>query len=131
MVVDEADQAADQAGGRRGGKRLGDDGAAGARMHAGIGDELAIRPVDQRLGVRGGLGELVEQRLGKVRVERALAARIVLHRRLRQRAGIDAGLFAQGGDLGGEQALLVLVQVEQGSENQRDREQVHEQDVAQ
>ena len=131
MVIDEANEAAEKAGRRRGGKRFGNNRPARSGMHAGIGDQLAIRPVDERLRVRRRLGELVEQGLREVRVDGRLAPRIVLHGGLRKRAGVNPRLFAQGRNLRVEQALLILVQVEKGGENQRDRKQVHEQDIAQ
>ncbi len=94
MVVGIANQPGEHVGWRGGGQWLGDDGTARTRMHPGIGDNLAIRPVNECLGVRGGVDELIQQRLGEVGVQGWLAGLVVLYGTLAQRTCKNTGLLA-------------------------------------
>ena len=90
--------------------------AAGAGAHAAVGDERAVGAEQAGGGVGGGVGEPAQQAGGLVAFEDWIVRVVDVDGRFAERAGVDAGLFAQGGDFGFEQAVLVLVEVEEGGE---------------
>ena len=114
-------------GGRR--QRFGDDGAARPLAHLAVRHQIAVRPEQPRLGEGRRIGQTVEQRAGEVGHQRRMIAGARLHRALTESAGIDAGLFAQRRDIGIHQPVLILVEIEQANDQERQGQGIDEQDA--
>jgi hypothetical protein len=124
QAPDQAHHGAARGGGRQ---RLGGDGTTGAHAHPAIGDQRAVRRVDLGAGVGRGVGQPPQQRAGDVGHQHGVVRIGYAHSALAQRAGIDARLFAQGGHLCFQQAVLVLVEIQHRAEQQGERHEVHQQ----
>ena len=111
-------------------QRLGHHGAAHRLAHAAIGDDEARRVEEPRLGVGRGFHEAAQQRPRDFGHQHG-AVILDAHRGLGDAARIDARLGAHRLDLGAEQPVLVLVEVEQGGRQQRGRQRIHQQDAPQ
>jgi hypothetical protein len=126
---------AGNAGGERtahegGGQGLGHHAAAGGFAHPAVGHHEAGRVEQPCLGVGRGLDQAAQQRAGLLG-QQGGAVVLHAHGRLGDGAGVDAGLGAHRFHLGGEQPVLVLVEIEQGGGQQGGRQRVDQQDSTQ
>ena len=97
--------------GRR--QRLSADCTPGARPYAAIGYQSTVRAIKFGSGVWRRICQSAKQRPRQVRQQNRIIGIGDTHRGLAKCTRIDAGLLSQSGDLGFQQPVLILVQIEQ------------------
>ena len=96
-----------------------------------VGDDGAVRRINlgARIGCR--IGQPAQQRTSDFRHQMRIVRVGRQHRALADRAGVNLRLFAQRGDLGFQQTVLVLIQIQQRHDQQRQRQGVDQQNPPQ